>query len=252
MAKESQQWDLLLAQNVSAANHLSQSLNFHGPVKVMENPRNRRLYESLRSSNTLRRSLDIDANACVIMYAPTWRHENLARAILSRNRLSDLIELADRLGSILVVRAHHLTTPAQDTSKNVREVSQMPHVEDVMAMADLLVTDYSSIVFDFLLTGRPIVLDHQDIDDYREEQGIYEASGLPQGAVKVADNNAEMLNAVQTFVTQSDSKDSEERDIVYEEYQRQQLNELQSDIVNWAVMNSEDATSGFEPRWNHG
>ena len=49
-----------------------------------------------------------------------------------------------------------------------------PDMTDLLAAADLLVTDYSSSLFDFSLTGRPMVLWAYDLDDYRERQrGLY-------------------------------------------------------------------------------
>jgi CDP-glycerol glycerophosphotransferase len=72
-------------------------------------------------------------------------------------------------------RIHRFTADLTRTSHpQVREVSDYPDSADLLATADLLVTDYSSSMFDFTATGRPIVLHVPDYEHYRDSlRGFY-------------------------------------------------------------------------------
>ena len=72
----------------------------------------------------------------------------------------------------MLLRAHHMTTISGDESGDVLDVSGHPHIEDLMAIADILITDYSSIIYDFEATGRPAILYISDIEEYDQERGL--------------------------------------------------------------------------------
>src|SRR5699024_5265973 len=83
--------------------------------------------------------------------------------------------LANRTGSKTMVRAHHVSMAQPFELSNVIDVSDEPHVEELLAIADLLITDYSSIAYDFELTARPVIHFVPDLVDYSKERGIYGA-----------------------------------------------------------------------------
>ena len=78
---------------------------------------------------------------------------------------------------VLLVRAHnHDKVLAQyaGSSERVLNVSRYPDAQDLLAISDVLVTDYSSMFFDFAATGRPIIFFPYDLEEYRDEvRGFY-------------------------------------------------------------------------------
>jgi CDP-glycerol glycerophosphotransferase len=76
---------------------------------------------------------------------------------------------------VLLVRGHYLTTQDGPAARGRRviDVRQHPSVEDLYLAADVLVTDYSSTMFDFANTGKPIVIYAPDYDEYRRTRGMY-------------------------------------------------------------------------------
>jgi glycosyl/glycerophosphate transferase, teichoic acid biosynthesis len=191
MARQVPQWDLLLAQTPQAGRRLQRALGYHGQVRVGEYPRNVRLLGGSEVRRRVRHELGIGQEQPVILYAPTWR-ESLRpdkRAVDCGTAggpgpagALDGEHLADRLGAVVLMRSHHMNRAGR--VPGTIDVSGYPSVEELMVAADILVSDYSSIFFDFALTGKPAVAYVPDLTFYRDvERGLYGfwplESGLP-------------------------------------------------------------------------
>ncbi|WP_405375614.1 MULTISPECIES: CDP-glycerol glycerophosphotransferase family protein [unclassified Microbacterium] len=168
--RESRRWDVLLAQNPYAAGVLAKAYGFfRKPVWVEGYPRN----DSLRSADPapVRAALGLDDGDHVILYAPTWRDD--------RESLVDFVDLerlASDTGAVVLVRGHSRTLlPGSDTvGERVIDVTTYPDIADLLLVADAVVTDYSSVMFDFTVTGRPLYFLVPDLEHYRGElRGFY-------------------------------------------------------------------------------
>jgi CDP-glycerol glycerophosphotransferase len=131
----------------------------------------------------------------LVLYAPT--HREYAEAPPA---LLDPEHLADALGPefLLLVRSHYFYPPAQPpTHPRVRDVSGHPSIEDLLLASDVLVTDYSSIMFDYAVLDRPIIIYAPDWDAYKRTRGVtFDLLGEPPGAVAMA--QADLVDA---FIT---------------------------------------------------
>ncbi|MFJ7771338.1 CDP-glycerol glycerophosphotransferase family protein [Streptomyces sp. NPDC097107] len=124
----------------------------------------------------VRERLGIAPGHRAILYAPTHRDYEAGWT----PRL-DLAALADRLGeeTILLVRAHYFYETAASPLAGLRrtgriiDVSSYDPVEELCLAADALVTDYSSIMFDYANLDRPIVIHADDWETYRTTRGVY-------------------------------------------------------------------------------
>ncbi|GAA5217489.1 CDP-glycerol glycerophosphotransferase family protein [Streptomyces thinghirensis] len=124
----------------------------------------------------VRERLGIAPGHRAVLYAPTHRDYEAGWT----PRL-DLAALADRLGeeTILLVRAHYFyetaTSPLAGLRRTGRiiDVSSYDPVEELCLAADALVTDYSSIMFDYANLDRPIVIHADDWETYRTTRGVY-------------------------------------------------------------------------------
>lgn len=167
--REARRWNLLLAQNRYGADILRTAYSFRRPVWVEGYPRNDVLVSG--DAADVRRQLDIDPGERVLLYAPTWRDD--------RDRIVDFLDL-DRLarqtGAIVLVRGHSRTLlPGSDAvGTRVRDVTSYPDVSRLLLAADALITDYSSVMFDFTVTGKPVYFFTPDLEHYRGElRGFY-------------------------------------------------------------------------------
>lgn len=163
--KESRRWNVLLAQNPYAARVLRGAYAFRRrPIWIEGYPRNDVLVTG--EPGPVRRRLGIPDDEHVILYAPTWRDD---RADIVD--FLDLERLAAATGAIVLVRGHSRTLSGGDDAEGPRviDVTSYPDVSDLLVAADALITDYSSVMFDFTVTGKPVYFFAPDIDHYRGE-----------------------------------------------------------------------------------
>lgn len=108
----------------------------------------------------------------VVLYAPTHRQEGALGSLGGLNAVLHSVDKAFReANALLVVRAHYyqnesLNLSTCDSIVRYEDLSLDPDVNTGLQAVDILVTDYSSIYFDFLLTGRPIVFFPYDLEQY--------------------------------------------------------------------------------------
>ncbi|WP_408990247.1 bifunctional glycosyltransferase/CDP-glycerol:glycerophosphate glycerophosphotransferase [Streptomyces stelliscabiei] len=118
--------------------------------------------------------LGIPADRKILLYAPTFRHQGQRRFQLP----FDVERFADTFGDeyVLLVRAHYLNHVVLPPSVRGRvlDVSAHHDVTPVLALADALITDYSSVMFDYALLDRPMLFLVHDYEEYvHEGRGTY-------------------------------------------------------------------------------
>jgi teichoic acid ribitol-phosphate primase len=113
----------------------------------------------------------------VILYAPTFRGETIGRA--HDDGLLDLDVMHQALGdgSVVLLRLHpfvaeRVTIPPGLAGFAI-DASADPDINELMLVSDVLVTDYSSVMYEFALLGRPILFLAPDDAAYRDERGFY-------------------------------------------------------------------------------
>jgi CDP-ribitol ribitolphosphotransferase len=128
-------------------------------------------------ADRVRRRYGIADDRRVILWAPTFRGDRITEARADEHL--DLSALRAALGGdhVLLLRLHpfiraRLVVPA-DCLGFAIDVSTDPSINDLMLASDVLVTDYSSVVFEFALLGRPIGLFAPDLSAYERQRGFY-------------------------------------------------------------------------------
>ena len=142
-------------------------------------PRTDLFFDEARSRDAaaaVRARFAIPAGRRVILYAPTFRGDAVSRA--RAPEALDLHELHRLLGAdhVVLARQHpfvgdHAVDPALEGF--VIDVSSHPDVNELMLVSDVLVTDYSSVLFEFALLGRPMAFFAPDHAEYEAERGFY-------------------------------------------------------------------------------
>jgi len=170
VVKESRRWDVLLAQNVYSERILRKAYAFFGrPIWVEGYPRN----DALVTGDTaaVRAALGIGEGERVLLYAPTWRDDRIEMV-----DFVDPEELAQRADAVVLVRGHSRTLAAGRDRAGARviDVTGFPETSQLLLAADALITDYSSVMFDFSVTGKPMFFLVPDLDHYRGQlRGFY-------------------------------------------------------------------------------
>lgn len=121
----------------------------------------------------LRSALGLAQDVPVILYAPTWRG-TLGAVEADLEQLKDDISAIAGLECQVLFRGHHMTEELVASADLPAEIVPAEiDTHDLLSIVDVLITDYSSIWFDFLPTGRPIVYYAYDMEDYVRERGLY-------------------------------------------------------------------------------
>ncbi|MEU6233994.1 bifunctional glycosyltransferase family 2 protein/CDP-glycerol:glycerophosphate glycerophosphotransferase [Kitasatospora sp. NPDC047058] len=194
-------WDFLVSSNPHTSEHFARA--FPGRYEMLDTgyPRNDRLADAgPAEAAAMRERFGLAPDRTAVLYAPTHREGRGGYV-----PLLDVRELARRLGPgfTLLVRTHYFHTggpgdlAAGEDAAEIVDVSAHPTVEDLYLAADVLVTDYSSMMFDYAVLDRPVVIFAPDWDEYRQNRGVYfDLFEQPPGAVTVdADGLAKALLA---------------------------------------------------------
>ncbi|MEO8094794.1 MAG: CDP-glycerol glycerophosphotransferase family protein, partial [Pseudolysinimonas sp.] len=175
--RERSRWNALLAQNSYSARIFRSAYAMRGPIWEDGYPRNDILQlpasELASQRAAVRLAVGVPDSARVVLYAPTWRDD--------RTEMVDYVDLtsfAAELGEdhVLLVRGHSRTLRyGQDLAGDrLIDVTSYPSMTELLLLADVLVTDYSSVMFDFAGTGKPIVFFTPDLAHYSTDlRGFY-------------------------------------------------------------------------------
>ncbi len=116
----------------------------------------------------------------LILYAPTWRdNQHDASQGYTYDVNVDFQEWQEQLGDsyIILFRAHYLVANSFDFAAYdgfVRDVSGVDDINELYVVSDMLITDYSSVFFDYAILDRPILFYMYDLEHYRDEmRGFY-------------------------------------------------------------------------------
>lgn len=173
------QWSVLVSPNRFSTPVLRGAFGYTGEVLERGYPRNDLLHAADRAkvAASVRERLGIPDGKRVVLYAPTWRENQPKKGGRYALDLQLDLEAAERAigdDQVLLVRRHYLVGGTIPGSDFVRDVTRHPDVSELLLVSDVLVTDYSSLMFDFAQTGRPMLFHTYDLDHYRDTlRGFY-------------------------------------------------------------------------------
>ncbi|WP_321795816.1 CDP-glycerol glycerophosphotransferase family protein [Caballeronia sp. J97] len=119
----------------------------------------------------LRERLGLSNDRPVVLYAPTWRGELGKEQTEVSRMINDLARLRT-LPCQLLFKGHHLVEKKL-AEKKIASVPGSIDTNELLSIVDILITDYSSIFFDFIPTRRPIVYYTYDYEEYSTQRGLY-------------------------------------------------------------------------------
>jgi CDP-glycerol glycerophosphotransferase len=199
MDREANYWDALISPSKYCTDIFPSAFNFSGKIIESGYPRNDRLVKQPADVRArVRKALGVkDDKTWLVLYAPTWRDYN--RSATGKWQTVNYIEPNTKMpkGFQLAFRGHTNTHAAHNSSVagGAIDVTNYPDVTELYLAADVLVTDYSSVMFDFSVTGKPIIFLAPDIAEYEAKRGFYfdlraEAPG------PICSNSAEVIEAL--------------------------------------------------------
>ena len=174
VVERSDLWDYLIAQGEFTKDMAWPWFRYTGTILETGYPRTDVLFrEDPAAVREVRKSLGIPDGKKVILYAPTWREGDSYEMPL------DLDEMRSRLSDsyVLLIRLHHFAAglyKVPEDGEFIFDGGKAGRIEDLYPVTDVLITDYSSVMFDFALTGRQMVFFTYDLEEYTlKERGCY-------------------------------------------------------------------------------
>ncbi len=166
-------------------------------------PRNDSLYiNDVEELNCIRKKLNIPDDKKVILYAPTWRDSEDGGDSYQLAPPITWEKWENELGNkfVVLLRTHVYTTKLMNVNFNdfVRSATDYPEVNDLLKVADILISDYSCIQYDFSILGKPMICFGYDWDNYSRNRPFYidMENEFPNGIIK---KEEDVLNLILTM-----------------------------------------------------
>jgi len=202
--EQSRLWDYLIAANSYSSDIFKSAFKFDKVMLEDGYPRNDTLYINNNSDyiTKMKTKLNIPLDKKVILYAPTWRDDEFYEPGKYKFNLKfDLQKMQEKLGEeyVILLRMHYFI--ADDLNINgyegfVYNMSKYDDIAELYLISDILITDYSSVFFDYSNLRRPILFYTYDLEKYRDQlRGFYIdiENEVPGPLVKTTD---EIIDAV--------------------------------------------------------
>ena len=180
--RQSRRWDYLSSPNSYSSEVFRRAFKYENEMLEFGYPRNDILYQKNNEADILelKEKMNLPIDKKVILYAPTWRDDEFyARGKYKFSLQLKLDQLQKHLGDeyIVVLRMHYFIASKLDISEYkgfVYDYSKYDDIAELYLVSDILITDYSSVFFDYANLKRPILFFTYDLEKYRDKlRGFY-------------------------------------------------------------------------------
>jgi CDP-glycerol glycerophosphotransferase len=208
-------WDYLLSQNSYSTKIFRSAFAYQKEILEIGYPRNDILINknNEKSIGEIKRRLKLPIDKKVILYAPTWRdNEHYGPHQYKFSSKMDFSYLKEKLSQdyIILVKAHYLVSEQIDFGGFQGFLYQFGasfDIAELYLISDLLITDYSSVMFDYSLLNRPMIFYTYDLEQYKDKlRGFYfDFIGEAPGPIVTT------TEQLATSILEYDSKNYEEK-----------------------------------------
>jgi CDP-glycerol glycerophosphotransferase len=173
------EWTHLISPNKFSTKILKRAFSFEGEMLEAGYPRNDVLYspDAEALAARVRARIGLPEGKKVVLYAPTWRDDQFyGRGRYKADWRLDLDAFAESLGEdhVLLARLHPNVVDGAPQHPLLYDVSSYPDIAELYLAADLMVSDYSSVMFDYANLRRPMIFFTYDLPHYRDKlRGFY-------------------------------------------------------------------------------
>ena len=206
---ESRNWDYLISPNAYSSHIFKSAFRFDKEMLEYGYPRNDVLYTGDNEENIkrLKTELGISLHKKVILYAPTFRDNQFYKSGNYKFDLPmDLANLKERYGKdcIILLRMHYLVAENFDLGPYkgfAFDFSNRADINDLYLVSDLLITDYSSVFFDYANLRRPIAFYTYDLDEYRETLRGFYFDLVKEAPGPIVESEPALIETLDEFMT---------------------------------------------------
>lgn len=194
--------NLLLASCQLDYEVMSNSFFYNGEIFKFGIPRNDLLFnDKIEIKKKVKNTMSISEKKKIILYAPTFRDDNGIEAYnIDSRKVIEEIEYKTGQEWVLIFRLHPNVKQFENEfsySDKIINGSSYPDPQELEVASDILITDYSSMIYDFAIMKKPIFLYATDIAKYKKERGLRQVYfSLP---FSLCLNNEQLIKAISKF-----------------------------------------------------
>ena len=154
------------------------------------------------SKKNLEKTLDTKINKKIILYAPTFRGNSIEKANIPE--FLDLESFNNTFGKeyILIIKHHPATKNSQlipeHLKTNIFDLTRNSNINELLVCTDILISDYSSLIFEFSLLNRPMLFFAPDLEKYNDDRGFY-INYFSMMENLICRNNAELFESIKNI-----------------------------------------------------
>lgn len=174
--------------------------NFKYKKNIIESgmPRNDILFDNEKIV-TIRKKVEkyynINENDFIVLYAPTWRYNDSKLERIEFDGLKATLEKKYNKNITILYRAHfHMK---EECNANVLDVTEYEDMQELLISTDLLISDYSSAIWDYSFLNRPCILFCPDLEYYIEKRGF--VIDIKKWGFPICKTNEELMNSILKF-----------------------------------------------------
>lgn len=177
--KDSKEINLFLSNSKLQTEDIKKNFWYDGEIFECGYPRNDVIIKHKNDSNfiqAIKKKLSISLTAKILLFAPTFRDNGKDNIyMINFEKLKKKYEEICHSECIILLRFHPNVKKIEKNMMDhmgVIDVSNYPDMQELLLLSDLLVTDYSSSLFDFSILNRPIIIYAPDIEEYKRSRGL--------------------------------------------------------------------------------
>ena len=200
--RDSAMTDLYVSNGEFCTNMYRRAFFYEGEIIECGTPRNDAFIKgNLEKAASVKRSLSIDLETKIVLYAPTYRDGSEVSAYqFDFEQVRKAMEARFGGEFVMIVRMHPLVSALGDVLEygdKILNGSHYPDMYELMLASDVLITDYSNTMFEFSMMKRPVFLYASDFTMYKKERGFYfDYYTLPY---KIAADSEELIQCIVRF-----------------------------------------------------
>lgn len=197
--KDSAKTDLIISGCGFSTKIFRESFWYSGKILNSGTPRCDIFFHKDNLQEKIRKKLNLPHKHLVILYAPTFRNSNFSDLHgLEISRLKNKIKDVTGVECVFLYRFHPNVIATQPPFGDGIDVTKYPDMQELITASDILITDYSSCMFDMAIAGKVCILYAPDIESYLSvERGLYfDIKSLP---FPVATDNRQLMDILSSF-----------------------------------------------------
>jgi CDP-glycerol glycerophosphotransferase len=159
--------------------------------------------------NKISKFFNFHRDSYIVLYVPTFRYDR--KKTLPHpayQQIKTLLQQQGKSNPVILTRMHHLMMNNLGDQELTIDATNYPDMQELLAAADCIITDYSSCIWDYAILKKPIYLYTPDFSEYSEERGYH--VNIDQLGFPVAKDNVELLRAFEKMTDDVAKKNAEE------------------------------------------